>query len=645
MQSKQHGLGTPSADAYIPAESAPAEEPEEVRVLRAEVQLLKGGLARAREREAAALHQLQEVAAAANAKLAVANAEVASVRAELSAANARANAARREKDAAMMAADRRIDALQRELSVLMEEREEAAEVAVAGRESLDRAEEYLKALDIAKVEVKKLRLERDILMEKNRLLEEEKNKSKNGKKSVDNAQAKGVSDVPDVHVTDPVGGEKSPASSASDTVLGPFEALLDLPIGAEQAAGSSQKESDGKEESAAHLQDPDAEGGSKDEDAAGDIDNNGDDLQQSESPGDEDDGYLSDDSDEHLEPDSLNSVIALKRFSLTLLVPILRSVEVKRAAVTVAAMLDEWKELLSSEMLQTTTYQDLTAVYFSGARYGRLQVTFNNVRDANFFWNQVIRHECVNGDFIDLAWQHPEDARFLRERVLNPMAKEIVVKNVPADLTAELIRRLLVVSKLVKRGRSAFVSGFGFHRTVDPVTGLDTDRIRGLIIPHAGDEYRWRYFVEDPTTGKRYLLHYPSLTCDLCGGQHLSRYHDRYVTPRQENFSNWNLSVKKTDLYLSLLAAASLIASDLLKRIMRDPAVILSSTGGAREEWICVQAACEKAQGNRFEQASAHIASARHKGGLKKEGSATRVSVSSQKMIAFKREYVAKPAK
>ncbi|CAI5495674.1 unnamed protein product [Closterium sp. Naga37s-1] len=176
MQSKQHGLGTPSADAYIPAESAPAEEPEEVRILRAEVQLLKGGLARAREREAAALHQLQEVAAAANAKLAAANAEVASVRAELSAANARANAVRREKDAAMMAADRRIDALQRELSVLMEEREEAAEVAVAGRESLDRAEEYLKALDIAKVEVKKLRLERDILMEKNRLLEEEKNK-------------------------------------------------------------------------------------------------------------------------------------------------------------------------------------------------------------------------------------------------------------------------------------------------------------------------------------------------------------------------------------------------------------------------------------------------------------------------------------
>ncbi|GJP37558.1 hypothetical protein CLOM_g21955 [Closterium sp. NIES-68] len=162
------------AEAAIPGDSAPSEEPEEVKVLRAELKLLKEGLARAKEREGAALHQLREVAAAANAKLAAANAEVASVRAELAAANARSKAARREKEAAMMASDRRIDALQRELAMLMEEREEAAEVAVAGRESLERAEEYLKALDIAKVEVKKLRLERDILMEKNRLLEDEK---------------------------------------------------------------------------------------------------------------------------------------------------------------------------------------------------------------------------------------------------------------------------------------------------------------------------------------------------------------------------------------------------------------------------------------------------------------------------------------
>ncbi|CAI5508910.1 unnamed protein product [Closterium sp. Naga37s-1] len=431
--------------------------------------------------------------------------------------------------------------------------------------------------------------------------------NKGNKKTCNKAQDMEGVDAPDLPVKDSAGTGKSPAGSMADTVIGPFEAFLDLQNGIEHDAGAGGKETD-EGEPAAKSPKPAAEGASdegvdKDENVNEDVEEASA-LPQEE----EDDGYLSDDSDEHLEPDSLNSVIALKRFSLTLLVPILRKAEVTRVAVTVAALMDEWKENLSSEVLQTTTYQELQATYFSGTRYGRLQVTFNHVRDANFVWNQVIRHECVNGDFIDLTWMHPEDVRFLRERVLNPTAKEIVVKSVPADITAELIRRLLVVSKLVKRGRSAFASGFGFHRTVDPVTGLDTDRIRGLVIPHADDEYRWRYFVEDPSTGRRYLLHFPSLTCDFCG-------------------------------------AASLKATDLMKRILKDPAIVLTSTGGAREEWVCVQTACEKAQGNRFELASAHIASARHKGGLKKEGSATRVSVSSQKSLAFKKGYTAKPTK
>ncbi|CAI5502592.1 unnamed protein product [Closterium sp. Naga37s-1] len=391
-------------------------------------------------------------------------------------------------------------------------------------------------------------------------------KGRNGSKAKKNADKAHEKDVPDVPAKESAANGKPPSSPAPATTAGPFEAFPELPENAGQDADASRENVDGEEE----LADGDAR------EEADAIDTADDDAQPAESPDDDDDdGYLSDDSDEHLEPDSLNSIIALKHFSLTLLVPISRKVEVKRAALTVAAMLDEWKELLTSDALLTTTYQDLSPMFLSGERYGRLQVTFNHVRDANFVWSQVIRHECVNGDFIDLTWQHPEDARFLRERVLNPTAKEIIVKGVPAEISAELIRRLLVVSKLVKRGRSAFASGFGFHRTVDPVSGLDTDRIRGLFVPHADDEYRWH----------------------------------------------------------------------LLKRIMRDPAIILTSTGSAREEWVCVQTVCEKAQGNHFEQASAHIASARHKGGLRKEGSATRASKFSQKMLAFKKEYTAKPAK
>ncbi|CAI5983792.1 unnamed protein product [Closterium sp. NIES-65] len=323
-------------------------------------------------------------------------------------------------------------------------------------------------------------------------------------------------------------------------VFGPFEDLLDLQNKADNAAnpgdGTAVDEADSEGQDQGPAKEDAADTGNKDDEE--------EDLSDPV-PEDEDDGYLSDGSDEHLESASLSSALALKRFSLTLLVPILRKAEVKRAAVTIAALLDDWKDQLTPDVLQTTTYQELTATFFSGTRYGWLQVTFNHVRDANFVWNQVIKHECVNGDIIDLTWQFPEDARFLRERVLNPLAQEVVVKGVPAEISAELIRHLLVVSKLVKRGRSAFASGFGFHRTLDSVSGLDTD-------------------------------------------------------------------------------------------------LILTSTGGMREEWVCVQTVCEKAQGNRFEQAAAHVASAKHKGGLRTEGAATRASKNSQKMAAFKKDFIVK---
>ncbi|CAI5972027.1 unnamed protein product [Closterium sp. NIES-65] len=446
--------------------------------------------------------------------------------------------------------------------------------------------------------------------------------NKSSKKTGNGDQRKETgANVPDVHVPDAVGHGRS-TTPGTPAVIDPFEDLLDLRNNEDNADDSGDGDANSEEGSGAKDQKSEGEAAA----TAGDNKNDDEEDLSDPVPDDEDDGYLSDDSDEHLEPASLTSALALKRFSLTLLVPIFRKAEVKRAA-------------------------DLTATYFSGNRYGRLQVTFNHVRDANYVWNQVIKHECVNGDIIDLTWQFPEDARFLRECVMNPLAQEVAVKGVPAEITAELVRHLLVVSKLVKHGRSAFAYGFGFHRTLDPVTGLDTDRIRGLVIPHADDEYRWRYFVEDPTTKKRYLLHYPSLTCELCSGPHLSRYHDRYIIARHENFTNWNLTVKKvhemnvlTPFPSTLPAAASLKASTLVKRIMKDPAVILTSTGGMREEWVYVQTICEKAQGNRFEQAAAHVASTRHKGGLHTEGAATRASKHSQKMAAFKKDFIVKPA-
>ncbi|CAI5481266.1 unnamed protein product [Closterium sp. Yama58-4] len=173
---------------------------------------------------------------------------------------------------------------------------------------------------------------------------------------------------------------RTPASSSAPAVLGPFEDLLDLQIKADIPAGQDGDGAAGVAGAAAKEDGKVAADGEADADAAAQED---EDAASDQAPDDDDDGYLSDDSDEHLEPTSLGSIIDLKRFSLTLLVPFNRKPEVKRTAVTVAALLDDWKDQLSPDVLQTTTYQELTVTYFSGVRYGRLQVTFNHNLSAS----------------------------------------------------------------------------------------------------------------------------------------------------------------------------------------------------------------------------------------------------------------------
>ncbi|CAI7853102.1 unnamed protein product [Closterium sp. NIES-53] len=105
------------------------------------------------------------------ASLADALAESATAKADLASVNAKLAVVRREKEVAVQAADRRIETLRRELAVLVDEREEDAEIIAQGKRSVERAEEYLRALDVAKVEIKKLRLERDLLQERIQTLE------------------------------------------------------------------------------------------------------------------------------------------------------------------------------------------------------------------------------------------------------------------------------------------------------------------------------------------------------------------------------------------------------------------------------------------------------------------------------------------
>ncbi|CAI7909362.1 unnamed protein product, partial [Closterium sp. NIES-53] len=87
-------------------------------------------------------------------------------------------------------------------------------------------------------------------------------------------------------------------------------------------------------------------------------------------------------------------------------------------------------------------------------------------------------------------------------------------------------------------------------------------------------------------------------------------------------------------------AAASLPASPLITPILLDPAIMLISTGGNREEWICTQVGCEKAKGRSFISAADHITSANHLIHLEQLGSATRASLEKAILTITKKDYV-----
>ncbi|CAI7877776.1 unnamed protein product [Closterium sp. NIES-53] len=62
-------------------------------------------------------------------------------------------------------------------------------------------------------------------------------------------------------------------------------------------------------------------------------------------------------------------------------------------------------------------------------------------------------------------------------------------------------------------------------------------------------------------------------------------------------------------------AAAASVATATTRIILKDPLLVLVSTAGNREEWVCLLECCEKGKGTSFEQAAHHVPSQRHRGG------------------------------
>ncbi|CAI5535883.1 unnamed protein product [Closterium sp. Naga37s-1] len=298
---------------------------------------------------------------------------------------------------------------------------------------------------------------------------------------------------------------------------------------------------------------------------------------------DDDDGYLSDDPDEGIEVHTKGALAAKARVTLTLLIPIELAKEMPAVKPSVKALLVFLRKRLSDKALDGIAFQELFPTYLSKIHFSRLQVTLATVEDVEVVRQHRVEH-VVGTTKHHFGWLHPVNRAFVKAKTDLPEGVEVLLKGVPAEITSLIVYESLVVAKLQKRGRPAFLQGAGFHRVVDPVSGLDTDKIRGLVVPHPGDKYRWRHVVEDPLT-------------------------------------------------------ASLQSAGVVRKILRDPALVLISTGANVEEWLCVQECCERAHGDTFAQAAAHISSFSHGAALGSAGVATRAIKAKQSLHAAKKLY------
>ncbi|CAI7909542.1 unnamed protein product [Closterium sp. NIES-54] len=243
---------------------------------------------------------------------------------------------------------------------------------------------------------------------------------------------------------------------------------------------------------------------------------------------DEDDGYLSDDPDEGIDVQAKGVLVSKTRVTLTLLIPFELAKEMLAVKPSVKALLVFLRKKLSNNALDGVAFQDLLPTYPSNIHFSRLQVTPPSADDAEVVRQHRVEH-VVGTTNHHFGWQHPVNRSFLKAKSDLPEGEEVLLKGVPTEITPLIVHESLVVAKLQKRGRSAFLQGAGFHRMVDPVLGLDTDKTRGLVLLHLGDKYRWRHLVEVPLSDATFLVHFPSLSFCYCEGQHMDKLHNEYV--------------------------------------------------------------------------------------------------------------------
>ncbi|CAI6012065.1 unnamed protein product [Closterium sp. NIES-65] len=220
-----------------------------------------------------------------------------------------------------------------------------------------------------------------------------------------------------------------------------------------------------------------------------------------------DSGFLEDDYDEELEVEVKTEAFNRVCYTAILLIPVALALEVASVITTAQTLMRRVSSsTLSVGAVDSAKFQELLPAYVAKTRYSRLQVSLLREEDIMSIRSKEVDYTRPNGMVFRLYWQHTDGPAFVRERAKNKQAIEVVIRDVPATKTPEMLRELMVIYQLRNRRQSAFKDGVCFHSVLHPVTGADTDVVKGLVIPHPGDRYRWRHVFEDPSEiGRRFL--------------------------------------------------------------------------------------------------------------------------------------------
>ncbi|CAI5522825.1 unnamed protein product [Closterium sp. Naga37s-1] len=194
---------------------------------------------------------------------------------------------------------------------------------------------------------------------------------------------------------------------------------------------------------------------------------------------------LEDDSDDEMEVDHDKEAAMNFRTTVILLLPFVLAQEVACVMDTVKMLMKRgWNAELSLHAWSTTKFQELQALYIAKVRYCRLQLSFLLERDAEICTSKEVVYQRLNGKLVKLHWQHTDNAAFVRERSLRPAALEVIFRDVSATVEIGMLTDRLSTYKLQKSQRPAFLRCSAFHRVLHPVTGADTDVVKGLAYPH-----------------------------------------------------------------------------------------------------------------------------------------------------------------